>query len=563
MDTRSYDVVVVGGSGAGVSAAISAAREGARVAMLSKEPVGCGNTRIAFGGFAGVGFSPDDNPEEFFRDMLAGGEGLGSAPLTRMFTEESRQGVSIAEGMGHIFRRDEDGEVKGKALGRAGGHRRTRGLSSPAQGVSVGGVLHNAALGSGVDILEETLAFRLLGQGRVTGLLAFNLRDGSVTALNTGAVILASGGAGWLYYPHTDCVRPSTGDGFALALEAGAELMGMEFMQFLPFAVTHPSSFVGVFLGEPSSTGPHGRLVNGKGETVLTNMRPKTRSQVATAIALQIAAGNATEHGGVELDLSPNLETPEGREAWKSLRDVGLLEQARLIYGERAYRFEEPWDVCPTAHFNTGGVRIDSSCRSTLEGLYAAGEVAGGVHGADRLGGTALTEIFLFGWKAGQAAAAHALSKGPPGAGPGEAQGQAKRVETLPGVRGNNRPIALTRRLQKLMWDRVGIVRTEEGLRQALTEMDTIEQQSSDLRVRGGRVFNTEIVEALELEMMLRTARAMATCALERRESRGGHIRLDCPEKDDANWLKNIIVWKEQDRLKTRTENVQPREDAR
>src|SRR3990172_4062208 len=110
METRSYDVVVVGGSGAGVSAAISAAREGARVAMLSKEPVGCGNTRIAFGGFAGVGFSPDDNPEEFFRDMLAGGEGLGSAPLTRMFTEESRQGVSIAEGMGHIFRRDEDGE---------------------------------------------------------------------------------------------------------------------------------------------------------------------------------------------------------------------------------------------------------------------------------------------------------------------------------------------------------------------------------------------------------------------------------------------------------------------
>lgn len=139
METRSYDVIVVGGSGAGVTAAASAARSGARVAILSKEPVGCGNTRIAFGGFAGVGMISGDNPEEFLKDMLAAGNGLGSAPLTRKFTQEAREGLSIAEGMGHIFQRDEDGEVKDKAIRGAGGHRIKRNVSSPAQGVSLGG----------------------------------------------------------------------------------------------------------------------------------------------------------------------------------------------------------------------------------------------------------------------------------------------------------------------------------------------------------------------------------------------------------------------------------------
>ncbi len=563
MESRTYDVVVVGGSGAGGTAAASAARAGARVAILSKEPMGVGNTRNAFGGFAGVSMSPGDSPEEFMRDMLDAGGGLGSAPLTRTFTREAREGLAIAESMGHIFRRDEEGETKGGAVGRAGGHRFNRGLSSPAQGVSVGAMLHNAVLGCGVDILEETLAFKILGRGRVDGVMALRMRDGKVLALSAPSVILASGGAGWIYYPHTDCVRSTTGDGFALALEAGAELMGMEFMQFLPFAITHPASFVGVFLGEPSSTGPGGRLVNGKGEVVMTNMRSKTRSQVAAAIALEMAAGNTTEHGGILLDPTPNLETPEGRKAWQSVKEVGLLEQARLIYGERAGRFEEPWDVAPTAHFNTGGVRIDGSCRSTVEGLYAAGEVAGGVHGADRLGGTALTEIFLFGRKAGEAAAAYALTKGPPKADPVEAEVQARRVEGMFGAQGGRRPISVVRRLQKLMWDRVGIVRTEDGLQQGLTELDAIERDSTDLRIRAGAAYNTDVADALELEMMLETARAMAVPALERRESRGGHVRLDYPGIDDANWLKNLVVWKEGDKLKLKSQVVAPREEQR
>ena len=402
METRSYDVLVVGGGGAGITAAASATRAGARVAILSKEPLACGNTRIAFGGLAGVGLSPGDSPEEFFRDMLAGGEGLGQPGLIQTLTQEALQAVSVAEGLGHIFRRDPEGEIKGSAVGRPAGHRFSRTVSSPAQGVSLGGVLHGAAFRSKVDLLEETVAFQLLGRDRVRGLMAFSLRDGRGMALTARAVVLACGGAGWLYYPHTDCVRSSAGDGFALALEGGAELMGMEFMQFLPFAVTHPASYAGIFLGEPSVAGPQGRLVNGQGQTVLTDMMTMTRAQVARVVALEIAAGNATDYGGLSLDLSPNLETPQGRDAWRKLTGIGVLDQAQAIYGQGAFRWEEPWDVAPTAHFSAGGVRIDAGCRASLEGLYAAGEVAGGVHGADRLGGTSLTEVFLFGWKAGR-----------------------------------------------------------------------------------------------------------------------------------------------------------------
>ncbi|MDP2726457.1 MAG: FAD-binding protein, partial [Dehalococcoidia bacterium] len=482
---------MIGGGGAGVTAAASAARAGARVAILSKEPVGCGNTRIAFGGFTGGTFSAGDSPEELFKDMQAGGEGLGNPPLAQSLARDVLQGPRVAEGLGHIFRRNEEGEASGSAIGRPGGHRFSRNASSPSQGVALGGVLHNTAFRAGVEIMEETVAFQLLGRGRVEGLMAFDLRDGRIMALAAKAVVLACGGAGWLYYPHTDCVRPSTGDGFALALEAGAELMGMEFMQFLPFSVTHPPSYIGIFLGEPSSTGPDGRLVNGKGETVMSGMMSNTRAQVSRVIALEIAAGNVTAHGGISLDLSPNLETTRGREVCSKLRSVGSFDQARAIYGERAYLCEEPWDVAPTAHFSAGGVRINEGCCTTLEGLYAAGEVAGGIHGADRLGGIALTEAFLFGWKAGQAAASRALGLGPPRIDPGEAQSQAHKVEALIGKTGRHRPITLMRRLQKLMWDEVGVVRTEEGLKQALSDIADIEEAARDLKVRPGRLFNT------------------------------------------------------------------------
>lgn len=526
------------------------------MAILSKEPVGVGNTRIAYGGVAAVGLVPEDSPEELFQDIRTGGEGLGVPDLAMAFARDALQGPCIIEGMGHLFRRDAEGEVSRKAIGRAGGHRFHRGLSSPAQGVSIGGILHNAAFSSGVDILEETLAFRVIGRDRAQGLMAFSLRDGRVLALHAGAVVLACGGAGWLYYPHTDCVRVSTGDGFALALEAGAELLGMEFMQFLPFSVTHPPSYTGIFLGEPSSAGPGGRLVNGKGETVMTDMMPKTRSQVARALALEMAAGNTTANGGLLLDLSPNLEMPQGRQHWESVRQTGLLEQARLIYGERAYRFEEPWDVAPTAHFSAGGVRVDGDCRSTLPGLFAAGEVAGGVHGADRLGGTALTEVFLFGWKAGKAAASEALGHGPPVIDPRESEEEAGRVDGLFGRQGTHRPIALVRRLQGLMWEKVGVARTKDGLSQALQEIDAMEKEARDLRVRAGRSFNTEVAEALELELMLSTSRAMARSALERQESRGGHNRLDYPKRDDARWLRNIILSKDGDVFRLRAEAV-------
>jgi succinate dehydrogenase/fumarate reductase flavoprotein subunit len=560
VETRVYDVVVIGAGGAGITAAAAAARAGARVAILSKEPLACGNTRIAFGGLSAAGVSPGDSAQELFQDLMAGGEGLGRPELVRLLAETSSAAVSIAEGLGHLFRRDSEGDIKGRAVGQTGGHRFNRTVSSPGQGVALGQALRSAAFRSGVDLLEETVAFRLLVEDRVQGLMAFRLRDGEVLALAAGAVVMACGGAGWLYYPHTDCLRPSTGDGFALALEAGAELIGMEFMQFLPFAATHPDSYMGIFLGEPTTAGPQGRLINGKGQVVLTNMMRLTRAQVARVLAQEMNAGNTTPHGGLTLDLSPNLETPQGRAAWSKLRELGLLDQVKAIYGERAFRWEEPWDVAPTAHFSAGGILVGQDCQSRVPGLFAAGETAGGAHGADRLGGMALTEVFVFGEKAGQEAATYAGGLPSPDPDPVEVEKESQRVASLLGRRGSQRPIALIERLQQLMWQKVGVVRTEEGLGQALEAIRGMKKETSDLSVAPYRVFNTELAEALELGMMLVTAEAMARSALERRESRGGHIRLDFPERNDQEWRKNIILWKEGAELRVRTEEALPKE---
>jgi succinate dehydrogenase/fumarate reductase flavoprotein subunit len=421
----------------------------------------------------------------------------------------------------------------------------------------MGQALRGAAAREALDIREETITVALLRDGgRIAGLVAWDLAAGEAVVVRASAIILATGGLGWMYYPHTDCMRSATGDGYALAYQAGAELVDMEQVQFVPFACTHPTSMVGIFLGEPAWAGPQGRLLDGQGRELLTGINRMTRAQVSRVMALELQRGHGTAHGGLLLDLRPNLTTAEGRAVWQKMKDDGFLDNARRAYGAAAYAWEEPWDVAPTAHFHMGGVRTDAQGASSLAGLYAAGEAAGGLHGANRLGSVALAEVFVFGQHAGIAAAAYALGVDRPAMPQDAAAAAVAEVEALLGTSGEHRPIALARRLQRLMWEKVGVVRGEEQLAAALSSLDEPRYQTGSLRVSQHRRYNAELLDALELRSMLLTAEMVVSSALRRRESRGAHVRLDYPERDDAQRQANIVVRRQEKGMALATESV-------
>ncbi|GAB4336257.1 MAG: fumarate reductase subunit A [Candidatus Abyssubacteria bacterium] len=535
-------MLVIGAGGAGVTAAVEAARMGARVVMVSKEPIGYGDTRISLGVMS---TSPDtssgDSEEQFVEDMIRGGEGLNDPKLVRALVRDALDATVTFEGYGHIFLRDEAGVLN--RIFPPGGHTSSRAIASPGVGISMGHAMRSAAARAHVEVLEETYCAELLVRdGEVVGAVAVHKTSGEPVALLSRATILAAGGAGSLYYPHTDCMPAVVGDSYGLALRAGAELVDMEQVQFLPFGITHPPAMLGAPCGEPAMAGPHGRLLNNKGEVVLEHIMSMTRAAVARVVMEEVRRGGATEHGGLLLDLRPNMEAPEGEFMLAMMKKVGgiFLDIVRRAYGEKAANLREPWDVLPTAHYNMGGVKTDEWCRSAVPGLYACGQAQGGVMGGNRLGSTSLTEIFVFGKRAGMTAARESIKRTI--ADDSTARHALEKVRSLFGASGNHRPIHLKRALQKLMWENVGPLRDPDGLEEAIKEIAGIRRQAADLRISGFKPHNSEVSDAIELSHMLDAADAIVLSALERTESRGAHVRSDYPERDDKSPVKNMVV---------------------
>jgi len=553
MEVRKADVLVIGSGGAGVMAAVEAERAGARVIVVSKEPLGYGDTRIALGVMS---TSPDtaagDSEEAFVEDMIRGGEYLNDPKLVRALVGDAMDATLTFEGFGHIFSRDSEGVLSRMEV-PPGGHRASRAISSPWLGVSMCHAMRSAAARANIEVLEETVCSELLVKdGEVVGAAALRMMTGEPVSLLAKSTVVAAGGGGTLYYPHTDCMPAVVGDSFGLGLKAGAELVDMEQVQFLPFGITHPTSLLGIPCGEPSMAGPFGRLLNNKGEVVLENIMPMTRAQVARVIVEEIQKGGATEHGGLLLDLTPNLDSPDGEFFVMMLKKFAgpFLDGVRKAYGNEASEFKVPWDVLPTAHYNMGGIKTDEACRSRVAGLYACGQAQGGVMGGNRLGSTSLTEIFVFGKRAGRAAAEEAKGRAP--AEESVAREAIERLHCLPGSKGNNRPIELKRRLQTLMWDKVGPLRDGDGLKQALEEIESIREEARGLRIAGFSRCNQEITDAIELPHMITAAEAIAVSALERCESRGAHVRADFPDRDAERPVQNILVEMSNGACKTR-----------
>jgi len=557
VDIYKCEVLCIGGGGGGVTAAITAAKCGADVILVSKEPLGYGDTRISMGLMSCPGIVKEDGVNVFLQDLLKSGEEINDKKLARIMAEKASDAVGVMENFGHLFNRDKKGIISSEVTYFSGGHSQPRTIECPpGGGIAIGNSLRAAAARSDIRVYEEVAVTKLLcNNGRVAGAVCYNIITGEISLICAKTTIIATGGAGWLYYPHTDCAAGVTGDGYALAYEVEAELIDMEQVQFIPFGLTYPPSMVGIYVGEPSLAAPAGVLRNNKGEVILEDVCKMNRAEVSKAMALEIKRGGGTENGGLLLDLTPNLSLEEGKRLWKARKNRGQLDIVRFAYGNKAFNWEEPWDVLPTAHYFMGGIKVDVFGRSNIPGLYATGQAMGGIHGANRLGSVSLAELFVFGVIAGDAAAKESKDVELPDLIPGSKEAVAELAQ-LRGQKGHHTPIQLHRRLQKVMWEKVGIAREEKEMRQALTDIEEIKIASESINIPTQTSYNQEVLHAIELRHMIVSAKLVTEAAVIRQETRGAHLRLDFPEKDDINWKKNIVLFKEKGELKIRVEAV-------
>jgi fumarate reductase (CoM/CoB) subunit A len=384
-----------------------------------------------------------------------------------------------------------------------------------------------------IQTVDEVMITKLIqdSEGRIGGAFGISLSDNNFITFIAKSTIITTGGAGWIY-PVTSNALQKTGDGYALSWNAGADLLDMEQVQFHPTGMLYPDSRRGVLVTE-AVRGEGGRLINSEGKRFMKDYDPRgelaTRDVVSRAIYNEIMEGRGTENGGVYLDvshLSPELIEEKLETMLLQFQDVGVDIR------------EEPMEVAPTAHHFMGGTMINAHCETNIPNLYVAGEAAGGVHGANRLGGNALAETQVFGKRAGELAAKN-VSKSSFEMKPTYAEDEQVRIKKL-FKDGDYYPFQLKEELQEVMWNNVAIIRREEGLKIALQRIATIKDKMARMTVPDVTGYNQHLQDALELENMILIAELVTRAALIREESRGAHYRADYPDRNDK-WKKSII----------------------
>ena len=571
IERHSYDVVVVGAGGAGLRAAIAAHDAGAKVAVVCKSLLGKAHTVMAEGGIAAAmgNLYAEDNWRVHFRDTMRGGKMLNNWRMAQLHAQEAPERVLELEEWGALFDRTEDGLISQRDFG---GHRYARlAHVGDRTGLEMIRTLQQRTVDLGIDVFMECTVTELFrdesgGRRRISGAFAYWRETGRFIVFETPTVVLATGGIGKSYQVTSNSWE-YTGDGHALAMRAGASLINMEFVQFHPTGMVWPPSVKGILVTE-SVRGDGGVLKNSEGERFMFNYIPEyfkgetadtieeaegwytdkknhrrppellPRDEVARAINSEIKAGRGSPHGGVYLDIASRRSAefirrrlPSMYHQFKELADVDITQ--------------EPMEVGPTCHYVMGGVEVDADTeQSVVEGLYAAGEVAGGMHGSNRLGGNSLSDLLVFGRRAGHNAAYYSMRLHDERPSVGEEQVKAASTAALHPfeVEGGENPYTIQKDLQDVMQRLVGIIRTEAELRESLAEIERLKERAKHLSVEGHRQYNPGWHLSLDLANMLVVSECIAKAALERQESRGGHTRDDFPGPDDKWGALNLVL---------------------
>jgi succinate dehydrogenase / fumarate reductase flavoprotein subunit len=539
-ESHDLDVLVIGAGGAGLRAAIEASAMGARVGVVCKSLLGKAHTVMAEGGVAAAlaHVDPKDSWKVHFRDTMLGGKMLNHWRMAQLHAQEAPDRVRELERWGAVFDRTSDGRILQRNFG---GHSAPRlAHVGDRTGLEMIRTLQDFGVHQGLEVYMECTVTKLLtAGGRVVGAFAYWRETGRFVVFRAKSVVLATGGIGKAYRITSNSWE-YTGDGQALAYEAGAELVDMEFVQFHPTGMVWPPGVQGLLVTE-AVRGEGGILRNSTGERFMERYDPKrmelsTRDMVARAIYTEVKEGRGTPHGGAFLDISHKpadyvkKKLPSMYHQFMELADVDITKG--------------PMEVGPTTHYIMGGVRVDpDTAASTMPGLYAAGESSGGMHGANRLGGNSLSDLLVFGRRAGMGAAENA-KKVLSHADLDPAQIEAAEREMLaPFERsGGPSPYAVHEKLQEMMQTLVGIFRVEDDLRKAIQEIGTLQREAARVTVTGSREFNPGWHLARDLRSMLLCSEAVARSALLRKESRGGHARLDHPNLDPDLGRKNTVV---------------------
>jgi succinate dehydrogenase / fumarate reductase, flavoprotein subunit len=538
-ETHENDVLIIGAGGAGLRAAVEALAQGARVGVVCKSLLGKAHTVMAEGGVAAAMCNVDqaDSWRTHFRDTMRGGKFLNNWRMAQLHAQESPDRVRELEQWGALFDRTETGDILQRAFG---GHTFKRLCHvGDRTGLEMIRTLQDRGVQQGIDVYMECTITRLLKDGdRIAGAFGYWREQGRFVIFKAKSVIIATGGIGkaWKVTSNSwEC----TGDGMALAYEAGAELLDMEFVQFHPTGMVWPPGVQGLLVTE-AVRGEGGILRNKNGERFMEKYDPKrmelsTRDVVARSIYTEVKEGRGSPHGGAFLDISHKQaeyvkrKLPSMYHQFKELADVDITKG--------------PMEVGPTCHYMMGGIRVEAETgRTSVAGLYAAGEAAAGLHGANRLGGNSLSDLLVFGRRAGIAAAEHARTVGEPVVDSAQVD-EAERQLLAPFERttGEN-PYTIHGELQDMLQALVGIFRTEEDLVRALGELEKFKARAGLMRVEGSRLFNPGWHLSRDLQHMLVVAEAVTRSALARQESRGAHSRIDFPKTEDAWGKKNHVI---------------------